>query len=98
MLTRRGWTEERLLLAFLKWRRGEKWRDFIENCRVACCFNVFRRDERQPQQVVGKSRAQPVSRIRVPPMQYVALRELHSGVAQELGPREIGTVVDQCRS
>src|SRR5438874_105761 len=68
---------------------GEKWCGderylFIENCIVAGARDVLGGNAWQPKKIVRKLRAQSVTGVWVPPMQYIAFDKLLTRVAKNL--------------
>ena len=84
------------LLPGCKLRRGDERHFFVQKRRVACPLHVFGRDARQPQQVIGESRAQPKSCVWMPPVQDIAFDELLTCVTQNLRSGHVWPVVNQC--
>ena len=67
----------------------------VEHARIAGRVHVARHRERQPQVVVGATRAHAAARRRVPPVLHVALDELAAGAAQQVLAQELGLGVHQ---
>ena len=60
-----------LFLVGSQWSTPEKRHSLGQECVVAGCGHVVRRDKGQPQQVIGATGAHPAPRRRVPPVQHV---------------------------
>src|SRR4051794_33777386 len=70
-----------------RWRI-EEWNDFVEESGVPCNRKIMQRDEREPQPVVGASRANTSAARSVPPVLHVARGELSARRPQQMFTRQ----------
>src|SRR5437016_3249907 len=64
----------------------QKRHSLVEEGAVSSRADVVRDHQRQPEKIVGKARAHPTTRGRMPPVLHVAFLELPAGGAQDLCP------------
>ncbi len=77
-------------------RRLQKRYAFIEDTRVTGCSYVFGDDVRQPEQIVGTTRAESTAGRLVPPVLHVAFGKLPSCGAKEVLARKVRPCERQC--
>ena len=74
--------------------RAEKGNHLPEDRAVAGGFDIMRRHERKPQQIVGAECAQSTPGRWMPPVQHISLFELVSSRFEQVLPRKFGSCMD----
>ena len=78
-----------LIVTLGQQRRFQIGNPLIEQAIIAGRPQIVAGQQGQPQQVIGKARPQaPPDRLRMPPVEHIALHELMPCMQQELPPRE----------
>ena len=89
MLIGHGGLKKGFVLAVAQCRSLKEGNDLIQDAEITGDLDVVGDNIRQPDSIIGDSRANPSSRFRQPPMLYIALYELPRGGSKQMLARHI---------